>query len=140
MLNNKRKMLLKQALMSGKFAKVTTGIFRDNQSTIWKVEVGEDGLEYIVRTDLQEGNVVEASGDWEVVSDREQTSVTAFYKNIPIQKFEAQVYDFDRHSIRSFEKVLLRKLSDKKFVQKIVKTQSVDYQKHLKRQCPELFE
>lgn len=134
---------LKQAMLSGRFAELGVGdLFRDSDNSVWKVEAGEDGQEYIVRTDMRDGNIVESSDnqEWCVASDGDQTTLTLLYKDVPMQKFEASQCGFDKNTIVQFARFLLKKATNKQFVRKVVASQSGQYRTELQKKFPELGE
>lgn len=113
---------LKVALSSRRFAQLGLNMFRDTSDTsIWRLEKGEDGAEYIVRAEDREEMIVESSEDneWAATSDSTKETVTLSHKGIPISKFAGRDYGFDRNSVASFQKYLIKKVQDPAFIRSL---------------------
>ena len=109
------------------------GLFRDNDSSVWKIEKSQDGTEHIVRCDSEKQ-------DWSTATDEKKQTVILFYKDTPIQKFCASVCGFNDKSADAFCRFIAAKAkSDMAFVQRCVKGQSLEFQQVLKSKYVELF-
>lgn len=114
---------LKVALSSCRFAQVGLNLFRDTSDTsVWKVEKGDDGSEYIIRAEDQDELVVESSDDneWAATSDSTKETITLSHKGMPICKFAGQDYGFDRNSVQSFQRYLMSKVKDPAFIRSLI--------------------
>ena len=121
-----------------RFTKVGFDLFRDNDSDcIWKVEQGDDGIEYLARTDLlAEPVTAGVSSHWTATADTEKKNLTLAYKGTPIKRFEV----IEGKTVGQCTKVLLNKVaSDSSFVETILKGQADERQAQLRLQHPELF-
>ena len=114
---SKDRVLLREALNSSRFAQVGIDKFRDSDSTIWQLQKGEDGDDYIIRAEPDEQRVAESENeDWAANTDSTKKSVTLSYKGMPICKFASKDYGFDGDSADDFGKYLLTKTKDPRYV------------------------
>lgn len=110
------------ALASKRFAQVGLNMFRDQSDTsIWRLEKGEDGSEYIVRAADDEELVVESSEDneWAATSDSTKETVTLSHKGMPITKFASKDFGFDKDSVEGFQRYLMAKVTDPAFIRSL---------------------
>lgn len=112
---------LKVALASQRFAQVGLNLFRDTSDTsIWRLEKGEDGSEYIIRAADEEERLVESEdSQWAATSDSTKETVTLSHKGMPITKFAGKDHGFDEDSIDTFRRYLLAKVRDPAFVRSL---------------------
>lgn len=116
------KIPLKQALASTRFAQVGLNLFRDTSDTsIWRLEKGDDDVEYIVRAEEEEQMLVESSDDqeWAATSDSTKETVTLSHCGIPICKFAGKDCGFGRDSVEGFQKYLISKVRDPAFIRSL---------------------
>jgi hypothetical protein len=114
------KLPLIQALDSKKFIRADSGVFRNSDDhSVWRLERGEDGKEYITRT---EDFAVAAASDWTAASNREGTVVTLAYQNYPVAKFAAEVFGFEDGSDFAGFLVEKAKANPAKFASGVLKT------------------
>lgn len=111
---------LKRALASNKFAQVGINLFRNQENnTIWQLETGDDGLDYIIKADTtNDGNmVVESSedGNWTAIADSTKRNITVSHNGVPLCRFSASDYNFDEESVHDFQRYLMREVADEEF-------------------------
>jgi len=119
---SKGKIPLKEAMASIRFANIGPNLFRDVvDNCIWKIQKGEDGLDYIARTD-SEGLAVESSNksEWAANADASRESVTLSFRSMPLCKFAGKDYGFDKKTIAVFQNYLLNKTHDTRFVKSML--------------------
>jgi len=117
----KGKIPLKEALASIRFAKVGLNLFRDTvDCCIWKIQKGEDGLDYIARTD-SEGLAVESSNsEWAANADSSKENVTLSFRGMPLCKFAGKNYGFNKDTVANFQSYLLKKTHNTQFVKSLI--------------------
>ena len=125
------------------FTKMAFDVFQLNTSpveSLWILEDGEDGKQYLVaRYDEDGTQSLEVKGNWAALADRECKNITLLYKNTPIHRFASEEFGFIKDDIHIFQKILIQKLnSDKSFIIKLIKSQSQGKQELLLNQFPEL--
>lgn len=111
------------------FASIGVDLFRNEaDSSIWRVEQGEDGIDYVVRTNIaDELTQIGSSSDWKTIANRDSSSVTLFYKNTPVKKFDKDTYGFNKETIGNFNKFLVAKIStDQQALKNMFRTMSDD--------------
>lgn len=114
------RLTVEAALKSGKFTQVGFGLFRDNEDSIWKIQEGGDGVEYIIRAEDTE-NIVESEGDWSATSDKERKNITLSHKSTPVYRFSTENFGFTPDNAQSFARFLLKRTKNAEFVAKIRK-------------------
>lgn len=116
--NEKEKLVVAKIQGSPKFTRVNVGVFRNNDDhSIWQLERGDDGIEYIVKTD-QFASPTE--GAWSAAASRHGDCVTLSYCDYPIKKFAKSEFDFD--DANNFAEFLVQKAnSSKDFAKKLAK-------------------
>ena len=124
------------------FTKIAFDVFQFNASPIeslWILEDGEDGKQYLVAKYEDADQPLEVKSNWLAVLDTEGKNITVAYKNTPIQKFASTDFGFNKDDAYIFQKMLVEKLnSDKSFIEKLVKSQPKEKQEKLLTQFPEL--
>jgi hypothetical protein len=116
----KGKIPLKEVAGSARFAAIGPNLFRDVvDNCIWKIQKGEDGLDYIARTET-EGLAVESSNEWAANADSSKESVTLSFRGMPLCKFAGKDYGFDKNTIAVFQNYLLNKTQDARFVKSVI--------------------
>lgn len=124
------------------FTKVAFDVFRLNNAPIdslWTLEDGDDGEQYLVARYEDEESKLEAKGSWMALSDSDKKNITLLYKDSPIKRFASTEYQFTPEDIHIFQRTLIEKLSsDKEFINKLLKSQPEDKRKLLIKQFPEL--
>lgn len=111
------KLLLKEALNSNKFAQVGINIFRDQANSIWQIQKGEDGQDYIVRGGVDESKISEASNEWEAITDSAKANITLSFRKMPICKFAATEFGLTSEDlIEDFRQYLLENVKEASFV------------------------
>lgn len=122
------KIVAKTALSTGKFAAIGFGLFRDNEDSIWKLEAGDDGVEYIVKaeetSDSNKDKVVEACGDWCAICDETKENVTLSHRGAPVYKFASQDFGFEPKEAKDFAKYIVNRTKEAEFVEKIKRLSS----------------
>jgi len=116
-----KKLTVTAALNSGKFAQIGFGMFREtDNNSIWQVETGTDGVDYISRMVEKPTEVIaESEGEWTAVADSEKENVTLAHKGTPICKFASKDYGFDASNIKRFARLVVVKAQNPEFIQKI---------------------
>ena len=125
------------------FTKVAFDVFQLNNAPIeslWILEEGDDGKQYLVARYEDEGQKsIEVKSSWLALADKEAKNITLLYKDIPIQRFASADYGFKKEDASIFQKMLIEKLnSDKTFVEKLIKNQPEQRRNLLLQQFPEL--
>jgi hypothetical protein len=125
------------------FKKVAFDVYRLNSSpteSLWILEDGEDGKQYLVAQYEEESENIEVKGsNWLALPDKTASNVTLFYKDVPIKRFASSEYGFSAADVNVFQGVLVEKLSsDKAFVEKLLNTQTNEQKDTLLKQFPEL--
>lgn len=126
------------------FTKVAFDVFQLNSSPIeslWVLEKGEDGKEYLVAMygEQEATKQLESKSSWEAVSDREGKNVTLLYKETPLQRFASTDYGFSQSDVHIFQRTLISKLStDKAFREKFLNSQPAEKREMILKQFPEL--
>lgn len=125
------------------FRKVAFDVFQLNSSpveSLWILEEGEDGQQYLVaRYEDENASQLESRGSWAALSDKKGANVTLTYKDVPIQRFASTDYGFTPEDVHVFQKTLIEKLeSDPTFVNKLIQSQSEIKMNLLLKQFPEL--
>lgn len=124
-----------------RFTKVAFDMFRENDTDmIWKIEQGEDGVEYIVRTAMRDPETTQSKvRDWVAVVDSKKENVVLAYKGSPIQSFSKKLYHFDDETVGLFKHFLVEKTANKSFVNILIRILPEVKQAGLKQEFPELF-
>ena len=124
------------------FTKVAFDVFQFTGSpveSLWILEEGEDGKQYLVARYDEDAQPLEVKSNWLALPDKECKNITLAYKNVPIQKFAASEFGFTQADAYIFQRTLIEKLSsDKSFVEKLLKSQPKEKQEKLLTQFPEL--
>lgn len=125
------------------FKKVAFDVFQLNSSpteSLWLLEEGEDGQQYLVaQYGDEEGESLESRGHWEALADKQGKNITLMYKDSPIQRFASSDYGFNEEDVHIFQETLLNKLSsDKEFVKRLIDAQPENKKELLLKQFPEL--
>lgn len=124
------------------FTKIAFDVFQFNASpaeSLWTLEDGDDGKQYLV-ANYDSDAQLEATGDWNVLTNKSATAATLTYKNYPVHQFNSSEYGFSPEEMPIFMKTLFKKAnSDALFVGKVVLSQPQEKQEELKRLFPELF-
>ena len=125
------------------FTKVAFDVFQLNTSpveSLWILEDGEDGKQYLVAKYDEDGaQPLEVKSHWTALADKECKNITLLYKDTPIQRFASEEFGFTKDDAHLFQKTLVQKLnSDKSFVAKLLKSQSQNKQELTLNQFPEL--
>ena len=118
--NEKEKLVLAKVKGTSKFTRVNVGVFRNNDDhSIWQLEKGDDGIDYIVKTDAYATPV---QGGWSAAANRCGDSVTLCYADYPIRKFAKKEFCFE--DADDFANFLVEKAntSGNKFAIKLLKT------------------
>ncbi len=122
-----------------RFTKVGFDLFRDNESDcIWKVEKGDDAIDYLIRTELvaETAVVASTSSHWTTTADLEGENLTLAYKGTPIKRFEV----LRGRTVGQCANLLLNKVAeDKRFVDSVLKDQPEGRKEQLRLQHPELY-
>jgi len=125
-----------------RFTKIAFDVWQFNDSTVeslWILEDGEDGKQYLVAKYEDSDQSLESKSNWLALLDKEGKNITLAYKNTPIQKFASSDFGFSKDDAYIFQKMLVEKLSsDKSFVEKLIKSQPREKQEKLLTQFPEL--
>lgn len=111
------------------FASIGVDLFRNEiDSSIWRIEQGEDGIDYVVRTNIVDELVQQGSNsNWKTVADRSNSGITLFYKDLPVKRFAGDVYKFNNNTINVFSKHLVDKMNtDRQAVKNMLKTLSTE--------------
>lgn len=126
------------------FTKVAFDVFQLNTSpveSLWTLEEGEDGKQYLVAVynDETQEKPLEAKSEWHALADKEAKNVTLLYKNTPIQRFASKDFGFNSEDVYVFQKTLINKLSsDRDFLKKFLDSQPEEKKNQLLAQFPEL--
>lgn len=126
------------------FTKVAFDVFQLNTSpveSLWTLESGEDGKQYLVAVynDETQDKLLETQSEWNALADKQAKNITLLYKNMPIQRFASKDYGFDVEDAHIFQKTLINKLSsDKDFLKKFLDSQPEEKKNQLLAQFPEL--
>ena len=126
------------------FTKVAFDVFQLNSSrveSLWVLEKGEDGKEFLVAMYGEEAATkqLESKSNWEAVSDKDCKNITLLYKETPLQRFASTDYGFSAADAHIFQRTLISKLStDKAFREKFLNSQPAEKQEMILKQFPEL--
>ena len=125
------------------FTKIAFDVFQLNSSpveSLWILEEGEDGKQYLSATYSGDDDQKEAVGNWNALPNKESSLVILCYKNFPIHKFASSEFGFNKSDIQVFQKALMNKInSDQSFVQNIIDVQPKEKKDLLFEQFPELM-
>jgi len=109
--------MLKTAQAISGLRKVSQGLYcNDSEVKFWRVEKDADGKEWIVRLEEAE---VKVPG-WEAQEDETCEAVTLSFKGMPIHKFKASIYNFDKKTVGHFKKFLIKRIADANFRRQIL--------------------
>lgn len=121
------------------FTKVAFDVYQLNSSptdSLWILEDGEDGKQYLVAT---YDEAKEVTANWKAVSSKDSSMVVLCYKDFPVQKFASSDFKFDKNDVSIFERALTKKAnSDSKFVRSILSSQPKEKMDLIINQFPEL--
>jgi hypothetical protein len=124
------------------FTKLAFDVFQLNGSpvkSLWILEDGEDGKQYLSATYDSSEEQLEITGQWNALVNKEASMVVLYYKGYPIQKFESQIFGFTKESADAFSEMIVKKAnSDDKFVKTIIESQNKEKQEIIIKQFPEL--
>lgn len=124
------------------FTKVAFDVFQLNTvpiESLWILEQGEDGKQYLSATYIEDDHL-EVKSDWSAISNKDSSIVVLCYKNFPIEKFSSKDYGFTPNDISIFQKTIVKKAStDKDFVNNIISNFSNDKKEEIIKQFPGLI-
>lgn len=127
-----------------RFRKVAFDVFQLNSSpseSLWSLEDDEDGKQYLValyQSDENKDNI-DVKSEWKALADKEAQNITLTYKDMPIQRFAAKDYGFDKEDVHVFQKSLLDLLnSNPEHVSKMLRAQSKEKIRIIAKHFPEL--
>lgn len=127
------------------FTKIAFDVYQLNSSPIeslWVLENdAEDGEILVAMYDDQDySELLKEASVWRTYGDKNRENITLSYKNTPLCKFSSKEYGFDEKTMHVFQRSLLKKLSDKEFVHKLLRAQPKNKQIDIINQFPELIE
>lgn len=126
------------------FTKIAFDVFQMNGTkvdSLWKLEDGADGKQYLVALYDDEGpeEKINAKSSWATLSDKKGQNITLFYKDVPIQRFASSDYGFTNDDVNVFQQTLLDKFSsDRDFLKKFLNTQPEEKRTQILKAFPEL--
>ena len=124
------------------FKKVAFDVYRLNSSpteSLWILEDGEDGKQYLVAQYEEEESIEAKGSNWLALPDKTASNVTLFYKDVPIKRFASAEFGFSAADVDVFQGALIERLNaDKSFVDALLKTQTTEQRQSLLKQFPEL--
>ena len=105
------------------FRKVAFDIYKDHYDGLWKLQ-DMDGQQLLVRSSDPKYSYVDGKDGWSASSDYDHKNITLCYKNIPIQRFSSEEYDFSENDISIFKSALLESVNeDRDFVRNVLSSQ-----------------
>lgn len=123
------------------FTKVAFDTFQINSSPIeslWILEEGEDGKQYLVAT-YDEDSTIKSESNWTAFTNKEASAITLYYKDQPVYKFAAAAYGFGKDDAYLFEKLLVKRAeTDGHFVKTILEQLPEEKAQSIKSLFPEL--
>lgn len=120
------RMLVREAEASQKFVKADLGTLRNrDDGSIWRLDTGDDGNQYIVRTDSDD-TVVKAG--WTASPNRRGDTITLSYEDTPVRKFSSAEFGFDPAKASVFAGIIVDKAVDEQptFVRNLLATLSFE--------------
>lgn len=114
----------KVALSEAKgFRKVAFDIYKDHYEGLWTLE-SINGQDMLVRASDPQFSYVNGDSGWSALSDYENSNITLCYKNVPIQRFSSNEFDFSENDIGIFKSALLETVKeDSSFVKNVLSGQ-----------------
>mgnify|MGYP003120319648 CR=1 FL=1 len=105
------------------FRKVAFDIYKDHYDGLWSLEE-LNGESILVRSSDPKYSYVDGKDGWSASSDYDHSNITLCYKNVPIQRFSSQEYEFSESDISIFKSALLESVSeDKEFIKNVLSSQ-----------------
>lgn len=124
------------------FTKIAFDLFSLNSSpvkSLWILEDGEDGKQYLSATYETEDQSLEATGSWSTMANKEASMVVLYYKGYPIHKFNKEQFGFDNSNVHLFQNMINKKAnSDNNFIKEVINSQNKEKQEIILQQFPEL--
>ena len=124
------------------FSKVAFDVFKLNDSpvkSLWILEDGEDGKQYLSATYDTSDEQLETTGQWSALTNKEASLVVLYYNGYPIHKFASKDYGFISENAAMFQEMLVKKANtDGAFVDTLIKSQNKEKQEILLNLFPEL--
>lgn len=130
------RLLISEAEASGRFVKADLGAFRNREDgSIWKLDTGDDGLQYIVKTESDD--TISQAG-WTAAPNRTGDTITLSYLNVPVRKFTTSEFGFNPDNAALFASVIIAKATEEqpKFVKNILATLNFEDRIRLQKQFP----
>ena len=119
--NLKDKNQIKLSEASG-FKKVAFDIFKDHYNDLWRLEES-NGEQILVRSSDPKFEYTNGQEGWSAACDYDRKNITLCYKDIPIQRFSSDEYEFE-NDVGIFKSALLESISeDSNFVKNILYSQ-----------------
>tara|TARA_B100000579_G_C22847676_1_gene865375 strand:+ start:47 stop:526 length:480 start_codon:yes stop_codon:yes gene_type:complete len=120
------------------FRKVAFDVFKDHYDGLWKLET-QNGEDFLVRSSAPKYSYVDGSEGWSASSDYENRNITLFYKNIPIQRFSSQEFEFSADDVGIFKSALLESVAeDSNFIRNVLSSQPENKLEALCKTFPEI--
>jgi hypothetical protein len=125
----------------GRMHKIAFDVYsvdNDPYDSLWRLESNaDDGKEYLVRMDSDKTEV--KTGSWSALSNDTNTSITLYYKDIPVQRLSSKIFGFTNDDVGIFKKALVEKINgDECFRGKIFNMLSGERKNELVKVFPEL--
>jgi hypothetical protein len=111
----------------------------ESPTKIWLLQKLDDGVEYLCRaSEWVEETTSTDSSPWQAKEDENVSTVTLSYKNIPVQKFSASDFGFDKETVNSFKEAVVSTMYDKDKTKQLLESLPEEYRTILINKFPEL--
>lgn len=125
------------------FTKIAFDVFQLNNSpveSLWILEDGEDGKQYLVATYDDLEAPIQSTGNWSTLQNKKATEISLYYRGVALHKFASVDFGFTPEDAYLFQRSLINKLNtDRDFVRKLIDLQPIDKKESIFKQFPELL-
>lgn len=106
---------------AGKFTKVAFDVFENNANgEIWKLEEDKEGRQWLIRDEAWSNQVASNKNEWNARVNAERDTVTITYNDKSLMNFAGEDYNFDKETVESFRRFILKKVESNTFKDKLL--------------------